>query len=276
MMKKSVNAWTIPDSFSFEECFACAKKAGFEGIELNVDAPGHQAHSLTLETTKDELSRIRALSEQYGVAVSGISTSLWGRNPIGAVDKEVRKQGFFLLQKQVEYCEALGADGVLIVPGGIGEDLSIKAAYESALETFREWKGFIEDQKVMIGVENVWNNFFISPMDMARFLDELSIRNLGAYFDVGNVMIFSRPEHWIEILGKRIQKIHVKDFLKSGMNAGTFVNLMEGSANWEKVVAALRWIGYDGYLTAELNAMPKANDYMMDITARALEHIISL
>ena len=90
-MKRSINAWTIPDSFTFEETFACAKKGGFEGVELNVDAAGHQAHSLTLDTTCDEVKQIKELSEKYGVAVSGISTSLWGRNPIGAVDKEVRK-----------------------------------------------------------------------------------------------------------------------------------------------------------------------------------------
>lgn len=275
-MKKSINAWTVPDSYTFEETFACVAKAGFDGIELNVDAPGHSAHSLTLETTEEEISTILDLSKKYQVAVSGISTSLWGRNPIGAVEPELRAKGFELLKKQVEFAKVFGCDGVLVVPGGISDDLSIRAAWDSALETLREWKSFIENCGVYVGVENVWNNFFISPFDMARFIDELSIRNLGAYFDVGNVAIFSRPEHWIEILGDRIQKIHVKDFLKTGGNAGTFVNLLEGSVNWPAVMAALRKIGYEGYLTAELGAMKDANDYMMMITERALDHIIAL
>ena len=275
-MKKSINAWTIPDSFSFEQTFVCAAKAGFDGIELNVDAPGHSAHSLTMQTTSAETNAILELSKKYGVAVSGISTSLWGHSPIGAVEPEKRKQGFELLKKQVGFAQAFGCDGVLVVPGGVSDELSIQAAWDSALDTLRQWQSYIEDCGVLVGVENVWNNFFISPFDMARFLDELSIRNLGAYFDVGNVAIFSRPEHWIEILGHRIQKIHVKDFLKSGTNAGTFVNLMEGSVNWGKVVSALRAIGYKGYLTAELGAMEEANDYMMMITERALDHILSL
>jgi len=275
-MKKSINAWTIPNAFTFEETFACVAKAGFDGIELNVDEPGRSAHSLTMETTAAETAAILALSEKYHLPVSGISTSLWGKNPIGAVEPKLREQGFALLRKQVELARAFGCDGILIVPGGVSDDLSIRAAWDSALETFRGWQGFIEGCGVKVGVENVWNNFFISPLDMARFLDELSIRNLGAYFDVGNVAIFSRPEHWIEILGSRIQKIHVKDFLKTGANAGTFVNLLEGSIHWNKVVAALRAAGYEGYLTAELASMSQANDYLMTITERALDHIISL
>lgn len=275
-MKKSINAWTIPDSYTFEETFACVAKAGFDGLELNVDGEGRSAHSLYLGMSDAEISSIADLSKKYALPVSGISTSLWGKNPIGAVEPEVRKQGFELLKGQVEFADKLGADGILIVPGGIGEDLSIKAAFDSAKESFREWKSYIEDQDVMIGIENVWNGFFLSPFDMAAFLDELSIKNLGAYFDVGNVEIFARPEHWIEILGSRIQKIHVKDFLKHGSNAGTFVNLLEGSINWSKVTPALRKAGYDSYLTAELGTMEAANDYMMDITCKALEHIISL
>ncbi|MBO4367267.1 MAG: sugar phosphate isomerase/epimerase [Clostridia bacterium] len=275
-MKKSINAWTVPGSFTFEETFACVSRAGFDGIELNVDERGHSAHSLYIGMPASEISAIADLSKKYNLPVSGISTSQWGRNPIGAVEPELRAKGFELLRCQVDLANAFGADGILIVPGGIGEGLSIKAAYDSAKETFRSWKSYIEDQNVMIGVENVWNNFFISPFDMASFLDELSIKNLGAYFDVGNVAIFARPEHWIEILGSRIQKIHIKDFKKKGTNAGTFVNLLEGDVAWEKVVPALRKAGYDSYLTAELDTMEKSNDYMMDITNKALEHIISL
>jgi hexulose-6-phosphate isomerase len=275
-MKKSINAWTIPGSFTFEETFACVSKAGFDGIELNVDQAGNSAHSLTMEMTGADMASIKELSMKYNLPISGISTSMWGLNPIGAVDKSIREQGFALLKKQVAFAKAFGCDGILVVPGGVSDELSIKTAWESAQQTLKDWSGYIEDCGVMVGVENVWNNFFISPFDMARFLDELSIQNLGAYFDVGNVAIFSRPEHWIEILGSRIRKIHVKDFLKTGTNAGTFVNLLEGSVNWDKVVPALRKAGYDGYITAELGAMEKANGYMMHITERALTHIISL
>ena len=92
-MKRSINAWTIPNPFTFEEAFACAAKAGFDGIELNVDAPGRSAHSLALDTDDSQLGEIAALSRKYGVNVSGISTSLWGSCPIGAVEPDLREKG---------------------------------------------------------------------------------------------------------------------------------------------------------------------------------------
>ena len=276
-MKRSLNAWTCPGTQDFETVFRKLKAAGFDGVELNVDG-AHNAslHSLTLDTTPAQLKEIKALSEKYDLPVCSISTSLYGPDTIGADDAAGRDMARRILEKQLECADALGADGILIVPGGITENRSIRKAWENSQETLLSLKSTIESGTIKVGVENVWNNFFLSSVEMARFIDELNIRNLGAYFDVGNVAIFSWPEYWIEILGSRIVKIHVKDFLKTGGNAGTFVNLLEGSIRWEKVVPALQAAGYNGYLTAELSAMPKTPDYMYEITKRALDEICAL
>ena len=135
----------------------------------------------------------------------------------------------------------------------------------------------IDSQSVFVGLENVWNGFFLSPFDMARFIDELDSPKIGAYFDVGNVAVFSQPEHWIEVLGNRIGKIHVKDFLlKGGKFSGSFVNLMQGSINWNAVVKELQSAGYDGFLTAELGIIGTAPDYLYEITSSALNRIIQM
>ena len=141
------------------------------------------------------------------------------------------------------------------------------------LESCRE---LIENGGVKVGLENVWNNFFLSPMEMAGLIDEMHMKNLGAYFDVGNVVLLSYPEYWIDVLGSRIVKIHVKDFARAGWNAGHFVNLLEGSVRWEKVIPALRKAGYDGYLTAELSAMPKTPEYLYESTVKALDTILAM
>ena len=96
------------------------------------------------------------------------------------------------------------------------------------------------------------------------------MKNLGAYFDVGNTMIFSQPEYWIEVLKARIVKIHIKDFKKSGWNAGHFVNLLEGSIDWKRTIGALRASGYDGYVTAELGVISQAPEFLYRITVDAL------
>ena len=271
-MKKALNAWSVPANVPFEALFPALKQAGFDAVELNLDAAGAGAHALSPETTKAQLREIRAMSEAHGLPVHSVSSSLWGSAALGA--KSAKYTARELLSIQLELAEGLGADGILIVPGGIGDDCSIAEAWDNALSALEKCRDLIEGGRVRVGVENVWNNFFLSPFEMARFIDTLDMKNLGAYFDVGNTMIFSQPEYWIEVLKARIVKIHIKDFKKSGWNAGHFVNLLEGDVRLARVIEALKTAGYDGYLTAELSAMPFAPEYLYRITADAMGIII--
>lgn len=275
-MKKSINAWSIPDEVSFEEMFRQISAAGYDGIELNLDSPGRSAHSLDMDSGPSLFAQIRSLSKEYRLPVCSISSSLYGPDTLGSCTPAGREKGRDYVRKQLECARELGADGILVVPGGIGPEVSIQRAYENCQESLGGLTGEIAAGKVKVGLENVWNNFFASPVDMRNFIDELGCPNIGAYFDVGNVMIFSYPEHWIEILGERIVKIHVKDFLRTGANAGTFVNLLEGSIDWKKVMDALRRAGYDGYLTAEVSAIPEHPQFLYDTTCMALRRICSL
>ena len=254
-MKKSINAWSVSGKTDFPEMFAQIKAAGFDGIELNVDAEEHSAHSLTLHTEQTVLEEIKRLSEAYALPVVSISTSLYGGGvKLGSRDLREREFGKTILRKQLECARALGADGILIVPGGIGDEVSLQTAYTNSFETLNELKSEIEQSKVHVGVENVWNGFFLSPFDMCRFIDDLNCAYIGAYYDVGNVIAFSWSEYWIEILGKRIRKIHVKDFKRNRSinSGGEFVDLLKGDVNWKKVIPALRGACFDGYLTAEV------------------------
>ncbi len=275
-MKKALNAWSVPGDVPFSEMFRQLSSAGFEGVELNLDADGFSAHSLSEKTAPKELAEIRALSEEYALPIHSISSSLFGPDTLGADSAGGRERGRDLIRRQLELAHALGADAVLTVPGGIGPDRSIRRAYENSLESYQGIRKEILDSGVKVGVENVWNNFFASPRDMASFIEALDCPAIGAYFDVGNVMIFSYPEHWLEFLTGKIVKIHVKDFACTGGNAGSFVNLLEGSVNWAAVMPALRAAGYDGYLTAEVGALPKSPDFLYHTTSLALDHILTL
>ncbi|MHB9033486.1 MAG: sugar phosphate isomerase/epimerase family protein [Anaerolineae bacterium] len=271
-MKRAINAWTVPGSVTFEDMFRTVAAAGFEGIELNLDREGASAHSLTFNSTQSDYERISGLARQYNLPVCSISTSLYA-NKLGSDVVEDANEARRVLRKQLECAAALGADGILVVPGGISESRSIQQAYDCSKQTLLELVPEINRARIMVGLENVWNGFFASPFDMARFIDELHCQYIAAYFDVGNVAINAYPEYWIEILGRRICKVHVKDFRRPSMNSGAFVNLLEGSIRWEKVVPALRKIRYDGYLTAELADMPKTPEYCYQITNDALKII---
>lgn len=253
-MKKSINAWTVEDAAGFPELFRQVKDAGFDGVELNVDREGHSAHSLTLATTQDELRDIAALSRQYDLPVVSISTSLYG-GKMGSPDAEEREFAKALLRKQLECAQALGSSGILTVPGGQSPRISLSEDYRRSQATLAELRDDILAAGIHVGVENVWNGFFTSPAEMARFIDGLDCPLIGAYFDVGNVVAFSWPESWIEILGKRIHHVHIKDFKrKAGLNqGGDFVSLTRGDVNWLEVIPALRQAGFEGYLTAEVS-----------------------
>jgi hexulose-6-phosphate isomerase len=249
-MKKSINAWTVDAKSGFEETFKAVKEAGFEGIELNIDRNGHSAHSITLEKGTD-LGALAELSRSRALPVVSISTSLGGNS--GAGDRESRRRVHQVIRRQIECARALDAGAILSVPGGTSDELSIREAHRNSLECYREIGEEIAASGIDVCLEQVWNGFFTSPFDMARFIDELENPSIGAYFDVGNVMAFSWPEYWIEILGSRIRRVHVKNFKRSGglFQGGSWVNLDKGDLRWHKVIPALRQAGFDGYLTAE-------------------------
>ena len=116
-MLKSLNAWTVDASTGFAEMFRQVRAAGFDGIELNVDAPGHSAHSLTMRTSDAELQKIRAACEDTGLKIVSISSSLYA-GKMGSPLAEEREFAKALVRKQLECAAALGADGILCVPGG--------------------------------------------------------------------------------------------------------------------------------------------------------------
>lgn len=252
-MKKGINAWSVDKNTNFEDMFAQLKEAGFEGVELNIDKEGASAHSLTMDMTKDELLAIRALSEKYELPVTSLSTS----NPLGGTSGnrtlwDKQKEVIF---KQIEFAQILGAKGILTVPGGMHTGMSLKGARETSIEFYKSIKAEVEASGIIVGLENVWNGFFLSPFDAANMIDAIGAKNIGMYFDVGNVVASSNPEDWIEILGERIKFVHVKDYLRNvrTLKGGAFVDITEGSANWQAVVDGLRKIGFDGYLTGEVN-----------------------
>ena len=248
-MKRSINAWSIDEKVDFEGMFQAVKEAGFEGIELNIDKDDRSAHSISLEN-KSDLNSIAKLSEKYSLPVVSISTSVGG-NTGGS--KEDQKQAQKVIIRQIECAKALNAKAILSVPRGVDNQFPLQEAYKNSLECYKEIGEKISASGIIVCLEQVWNGFFTSPFDMAKFIDDLNNPGIAAYFDVGNVLAFSWPEYWIEILGKRIKAVHVKNFKRNGglFRGGTWVDLDAGDADWNKVIPALKKAGFDGYLTTE-------------------------
>ena len=252
-MKKGINRWGFVEK-NVRDCIKRAKKTGFEGIELNLEAEGE----ITLASKEKELLEIKKFAADTGLEISSIIAALLWKYPLTSGDKTIAKKGKDVVKKSVEIASILQADTVLVIPGVVGSVLlaptevyPYDVVYKRSQEVLKELAPFVREHQVYLGVENVWNKFLLSPTEMKNFIDEINEEYVQAYFDVGNVLLYGYPEHWIRILGKRIKKVHFKDFRTAVGTLDGFVGLLHGDVNWKEVMAAFKEIGYDGYAIAE-------------------------
>ena len=257
-MKKGINLYAVPGKFSLDEGFAMISKAGFDGVELNMEANKREDGQLSLHynCTDAELKEIKELAKKHNLKITSFVTGLLWQYPLTSSDAGIREKGKDAVKKLIDYAEFFGSDTVLVVPGQVNESTYYDVAYENALTAIKELKPYAEEKKVAIGVENVWNKFLLSPLEMRDFIDKVDSDYVGAYFDIGNVVVNGFPEQWIKILGKRIKKLHAKGFKTSVGNITGFVNLLEGDINWKKVMEETKNIGYDDFIIAELGSYP--------------------
>lgn len=275
-MKKGISIWSFAGA-DIRENLKLAKDAGFDGVELALNETGE----FSLESTKEEVLAIKAFGEELGLEFYSVASGLyWTYNYTSANEENVKKAKA-ITRKQLEVASWLGCDTILVVPGAVevafdpGEVVEYDVAYERALSALKELAPYAEELKVAIGIENVWNRFLLSPVEMAEFIDKVGSDWVGSYFDVGNVLYIGYPEHWIKILNKRIKKVHFKDYRRAAGDLHGFVDLLAGEVNWPAVMEQFKNIGYDGWVTAEM--LPPYTHYPEAIlynTSTAMDYII--
>ncbi|MCV9886358.1 sugar phosphate isomerase/epimerase family protein [Metabacillus halosaccharovorans] len=273
-MLKGINQWCYPEGTPLEQVFEYSRDAGFDAVELNVyDAGGI---GLTMETTEEEAKQIVQLAATYDLKLKSLSTGLLWQSPLSHADESVREQGRKVVEKQIKLAAVMEIDTVLVVPGVVTETITYSECYDRSQAEIRKLLPLAEKNNVTIGIENVWNKFLLSPLEMVNYIDELDSDNVGAYFDVGNVLQFGYPEQWIRILGHRIKKIHVKDFNTSVGNITGFVPLLAGDVNWDNVIKALKEVGYNDTVTAEITPYKLDPRPLAEDTSRNMEYIFNL
>ncbi|GGI45334.1 hexulose-6-phosphate isomerase [Paenibacillus marchantiophytorum] len=254
-MKKGINMWSFPSSLTVKQAITLAKEAGFDGIELALSETGE----LSLESSAEEIQGYLAFAQETGIEISSLASGLYWDYSLTSGQPQTREKAKSIVKKQLEFASILGVNTILVVPGAVGVDFIPGAevvpydqAYDYALEAFQELAAEAEARNVSIGIENVWNKFLLSPLEMRDFIDKINSPFVGAYFDVGNVLYAGYPEHWIAILNKRIKKVHFKDYRRAAGGLHGFVDLLAGDVNYPEVVKALEAIGYNDYVIAEM------------------------
>lgn len=276
-MKKGINIWSFPAG-SIKESLILAKDAGFEGVELALNAEGE----LSMQSKEAELLEIKKVAEDLGLSLYSLSSGLCWDYRLSDDDPAMREKAKDMIKKQLDSAKILGADTVLVIPGVVNVSFShpeVKVAYdvvyERALEGLSALKSYAEGLEVNIGLENVWNKFLLSPMEMRDFIDKVDSEYVGSYFDVGNTLYCSYPEDWVRILGKRIKKVHFKDYRMEAGGLHGFVDLLAGDVDYPEVVRALEEIGYDDWVSAEM--IPNYKHYTETIiynTSNAMDKIL--
>src|SRR6266566_468982 len=240
-IRKAIMYGTVGYKGSVLEKFKAIKAAGFEGVEP-------MSHM-----DQDEV--VKALEETGLKAASVCCNTHWNK-PVSDPNPAVREEGLNGLKQALRDAKRYGASSVLFVPAVVNKEVSYLEAYQRSQEQIHKAIPLAEELGVKIAIENVWNHFLLSPLEAARYVDEFNSPWVGWHFDVGNVITYGWPEQWIHILGKRIQKLHIKEFSrdkanKQGLGQGFNVEFLKGDDDWPAVMKALDEIGYDGWGIAE-------------------------
>ena len=270
-MIKSISFWSFPPGIGVEEVLKKTNELGYEAVELTLEAEG----DITADTPDEKLAEIKQMADDLGVQLPTFATGLHWGDPLILPGGAEGAAGIEIVKQELRCASILGAETVLTVPCTVAADLDYDDAYNTGLEVYRKLGALGAEAGVNVGVENVWNKFLVSPLEFARFVDEVDHPNVVAYFDVGNVLLFGYPQQWIKILGQRIKAVHFKDFRTGVGTLDGFVDLLEGDVMWDEVIGALNAIGYEGAVTAEM--MPPYSYHpwrLLEATSKSMDAIL--
>jgi hexulose-6-phosphate isomerase len=228
-LKKAIMWETIGFKGSVIEKCRAVKAAGFEGIEPS-------SHM-----NQDEV--VRALDETGLKAASVCGSRHWSK-PLSHPDEKVRAEGLEALKQTLRDAKRYGATSILLVPGTARDGVTYEECWQRSIAGIRQAIPLCEETGVKIAIENVWNNFIMKPEQAKQYLDEINSPWVGWHFDIGNHVKFGPSEEWIKVLGKRILKLHIKEY---SLAKGFGVKFFEGDNHWPAIMAELDKIGYNGW-----------------------------
>ncbi len=263
--KKAIMFGMLKDNGSLEDRFRLLKDCGFDGAEL--DAPG--------QFKADEVNEA---CKRTGFQVEGVVDAFHWQVNMADPDAKIRAAAVEHLKGAIRECKAFGGTSVLLVPAIVNKRVTYDDAWKRSLEEIRKAVSVAEETGVKIAIENVWNQFLLSPLEAARYVDEFKSPSVGWHFDIGNVINYGWPEQWARILGKRILKLHIKEFSRKkrdeeGLRKGFNVELLEGDNDWPAIMKALDEVGYNTWACAEV---PGGGADRMKVIAGKMDQILAL
>jgi L-ribulose-5-phosphate 3-epimerase len=253
-IRKAILITMLPKDMSLPDGLKLAKDVGFDEVECQTVTDPKQAEA------------IKVAAANAGVRIHSVMNMAHWSNPLNASDPEIVKKGMEGMETSLRNAHLWGADTVLLVPAVVNPKFSyFQDAWTRSQQQIRKLLPLAEELKVVIAIEEVWNKFLVSPADFARYVDEFASPWVRAYLDVGNMVFYGYPQDWIRVMGKRIAKLHIKDFrFRKGQTE--WVPLREGDIDWLEIYQALADVGYQGTATVELDGGDAA--YLREVSRR--------
>jgi len=265
-MKVGLSGIITPREWSFAETVQQARAAGYAALEVVIADEGE----LAMSTTEDELQTLAGIAADEGIELASVCPLVReAPKDIMTNDDKVRADSMETIKRCIDVTRGLGVDTMLLTIGALSDDLYYNEAYANSLQALQRLAPYAEQMQVNVAVEYVWNKFLLSPMEFARFCDEVGSHRVGLFFDTGNMVVFGYPQHWVRICGPHVMQVHFKDFKRQGYQ---WTPLLEGDVNFPAVMAELRKIGYDGALLSEVSPGIAS----LEDTAAAIRNIMQM
>ncbi|HUZ47693.1 MAG TPA: sugar phosphate isomerase/epimerase family protein [Terriglobia bacterium] len=252
-LEKGIVFSMLPRQLSYPDRFKMLRDAGFQVTQVS--------------TTPDprEAEAIKKAADAAGIRIDSVMNMAHWKYPLSSADPAVVKKSMEGMRTSLHNAHLWGSDAVLLVPAVVNAQTGYREAWLRSQRQIRKLIPLAEQLKVVIAIEEVWNKFLLSPLEMARYIDEFRSPWIKSWFDVGNVVFYGYPQDWIQTLGKRIAKLHLKDFKRS-KDCYAWVDLGDGDIMWPAVRSALQAIGYSGSAICELKGGDEA--YLRDLSQR--------
>lgn len=252
-IKKGVLLGMLPKQLSYADRFKLARDVGFEAVQAYTTPDQHQ------------VEEIKKAADAAGIKIDSVMNEGHWQWPLSSSDPAVVEKSLNAMRTSLHNAKFWGCYSVLLVPAVVNADTGYRDAWTRSQTQIRKLIPLAEELRIVIAIEEVWNKFLLSPLEMAAYVDQFKSPWIKVWFDVGNVLLYGYPQDWIRTLGKRIVELHLKDFkrLEDGYK---WVNLGDGDINWPEVRKALAEIGYQGTATTELDGGDEA--YLRDVSKR--------
>jgi L-ribulose-5-phosphate 3-epimerase len=260
-IKKGILLDMLPANLSYAERLKLAREIGFEVLQAPTEPDERKAEEL------------RKAADAAQIRIDSVMNMDHWKYPLSSSDPAVVEKSLSGMRTSLHNAKLWGADVVLLVPAVLDPKTSYRDAWTRSQREIRKLLPLAEELKVVIAMEEVWNRFLLSPLEMANYIDEFQSPWVKAWFDVGNVVLYGYPQDWIRTLGPRIVKVHLKDF-KRNKDSYAWVNLGEGDIDWPAVREAFAAIHYTGSATVELPAGDEA--YLRDVSRRVDRLLLGL